>query len=115
MSNRKEMMLHWAAAVSIVVLGLLALFPEVSRRTPAIGAPWNYLFGAVLGVTLAGFHFWMIVECVRAGRWTAKRVLWLIFLLLLPIASAVIYFLFARSKSFENRAGCDGRVGDGRR
>ena len=100
MSNRKEILLHWAAAVSVLILGLLALFPEASRRTPTIGAPWNYVFGAALGVTLVGFHFWMIVECVRGGRWTLKRVLWLLFLLVLPIASAVIYFLFTRSKSF---------------
>lgn len=102
MSDRKEIMLHWAAAVSVLVLGLLALFPEASRRTPMIGAPWNYVFGAVLGVTLAGFHFWMIIECVRGGRWTLRRVLWLIFLFLLPIASAVIYFLFTRSRSFDS-------------
>lgn len=100
MSDRKEVALHWAAAMSILVLGLLALFPEASRRVPTIGPPWNYLFGAVLGLTLAGFHFWMIIECVRGGRWTVRRVLWLFFLLSLPIASAVIYFLFTRSKSF---------------
>jgi hypothetical protein len=102
MNDRKEILLHWAAAVSVFVLGLLALFPEASRRTPEIGAPWNYLFGAILGATLVGFHLWMIVECVRGGSWTVKRVLWLVFLLLLPIASAVIYFLFTRSKSLNN-------------
>jgi heme/copper-type cytochrome/quinol oxidase subunit 4 len=102
MNDSKEIVLHWAAALSVLVLGLLALFPEAARRTPIIGAPWNYVFGAALGVTLTGFHFWMIIECVRGGRWTLRRVLWLIFLFLLPVASAVIYFLFTRSKSFDS-------------
>ena len=103
MIDRKEIVLHWAAAINVVVLGLLAFLPESARRTPTIGPPWSYLLGAVLGVTLAGFHFWMFIECARNDRWTFSRVLWLIFLLILPIASAVIYFLFTRSRSFNSR------------
>lgn len=102
MSERTETVLHWAAAVNVVVLGLLAIFPESWHEGHTIAAPWSYLLGAAFGVTLAGFHFWMLIECVR-GRWTAVRVLWLLFLLLLPIASAVIYFLFTRSCKFHSR------------
>ena len=102
MGERTEVVLHWAAAESIVVLGLLAFLPESARRSPMVGEPWTYMLGAVFGVTLAGFHFWMLIECARGGRWTIGRVLWLIFLLLLPIASAVVYFLFTRSRSFKS-------------
>ncbi len=99
MRNLGEVLLHWAAAVSVVILGLLALFPEASHHAQVIGEPWNYIVGGVLGLTLVAFHFWMIVECVRGRPWNVSRVLWLIFLFLLPIASAVIYFLFTRSKT----------------
>lgn len=101
MSERTETVLHWAAAVNILMLGLLAIFPESWHGGHSIGAPWSYVFGAALGVTVAGFHFRMLFECVR-GQWTVVRVLWLLFLLLLPIASAVIYFLFTRSRSFHS-------------
>jgi hypothetical protein len=101
MSNRTEIVLHWAAAVNTVVLGLLAFLPQTARQVPAIDPPWSYLFGAVFGVTLAGFHFWMLIECARGGRWTAGRIFWLIFLLLLPIASALVYFMFTRSGRYD--------------
>jgi hypothetical protein len=101
MTDRTETVLHWAAAVSAVVLGLLAFLPEGLRERQLVGPPMNYLIGAILGVTLVGFHFRMLFECVRGGRWTTGRVLWLIFLLLLPVASAIVYFLFTRSRTFD--------------
>jgi hypothetical protein len=102
MSKRFEVGLHWGAAVSILILGLLAVFPDSWHRAPIIGPPWSYIVGGLIGATLAGFHFWMLIECAFGGRWTARRVFWLVFLLLLPIAPAVIYFLFTRSQTFHS-------------
>jgi hypothetical protein len=51
MSKHTEVVLHWAAAVNTVMLGLLAFFPQAARQVPVIGPPWSYLFGASFGVT----------------------------------------------------------------
>jgi hypothetical protein len=99
MSRRIEVALHWAAAVSTMVLGLLVVFPDSWHRSSPIAAPWSYLFGAIFGITLVGFHLWMLVECVR-GRWTPLRIVLTVLMLLVPIAPAVIYFLFTRSRTF---------------
>jgi hypothetical protein len=102
MAERTETVLHWAAATSVVVLGLLAFLPETLRARQLVGPPVNYLIGAILGVTLVGFHFRMLFECARGGRWTVGRIGWLIFLLLLPVASAIVYFIFTRSRTFDS-------------
>lgn len=99
MSDRSERILHWAAAVSAVILGLLATFPQSWHERETIGAPWSYLVGAILALTLVGFHLRMILECIR-GPWTRTRILWLVFLFALPIAPALVYFLFSRSRTF---------------
>jgi hypothetical protein len=78
------------------------MFPERWHRESVIGPPWSYMVGAVIGVTLVGFHFAMLIECARGGRWTIGRVFWLAFFLLIPIAPAVIYLLFTRSRSFHS-------------
>ena len=103
MSKRTETVLHWAAAVNTVVLGLLAFLPQTAHQAPTIGPPWSYLFGAAFGVTLAGFHLWMLIECFRGGPLTAVRILWVVFLLLLPIAPALVYFMFTRSGRYDSR------------
>src|SRR5262245_30288470 len=100
MNDRTEILLHWAAAVSVVVLGLLAVAPESLRHVPPLEGPLRYLIGGTFSVLLAGFHFFMLFECARGGRWTKIRVLWLVFMLLLPIAPAVVYFLFTRSRTY---------------
>jgi hypothetical protein len=98
MNRTRELIFRWAAAVNVVVLGLLALFPYASRNVAIIGEPWNYLLGAVLAVVLAGFHFSMMVDCVQRSRGVLRTLLWVIFLIVLPIASAVVYFIFSRSE-----------------
>jgi hypothetical protein len=103
MSQRTEVGLHWAAAVSTMVLGLLAVFPQSWHGSSPIAAPWSYIFGGILGVTLVGFHFWMLVECVR-GRWTPVRIVLIVLMFLIPIAPAVIYLLFSRSRTFNGLA-----------
>jgi hypothetical protein len=99
-SERKEVLLHWGAAVSTMVLGLLVIFPPSCNEHALISAPWRYIFGGIFGAILVGFHFWMLIECVRGrGRWTWSRVVFLILMLLVPIAPAVIYLLFTRSRT----------------
>jgi hypothetical protein len=102
MSDRTEALLRWAAAVSVVFLGLLVAVPESWHGAHVVGPPWSYIFGGVFGVRPVGFHFWMLIECARGGRWTVVRVSWLLFLLLLPIAPAVVYLLFTRSRTFHS-------------
>jgi hypothetical protein len=41
-----------------------------------------------------------LVECVR-NRWTLARAVWVVFFLLVPIAPAVIYLMFTRSRTFQ--------------
>ena len=99
MSQRTEVGLHWAAAASTMVLGLLAMFPDSWHKNVPTINPWGYIFGAIIGITLVGFHLWMLVECVR-GRWTPLRIVLIVLMLLVPIAPAVIYLLFTRSRTF---------------
>jgi len=100
MSNRTEILLHWAAIANIAVLGAAFISSQCCQQPPAIGPPWNYLLGAVFGVVLATFNFYMLIECAFGGRWTRVRVSWLVFMLLLPIAGEVAYFLSTRSRTF---------------
>jgi hypothetical protein len=100
-SDRREFLLHWAAAVSTMVIGLLAIFPGSYHEHALIAAPWRYIFGGIFGIILVGFHFSMLIECLRArGRWTLMRIAFVILMLLVPIAPAVIYLLFTRSRTF---------------
>jgi len=82
-------------------LGLLAFFPRGVHRISALGAPWSFLLNAAFA-TLAVFHFWMFFDCARGGRWTLRRVIWLIVLLVFPVAPALVYFMFTRSRSFDS-------------
>ena len=63
----------------------------------------EYLIGGVLGTWIVVFYGWMIVECIRGVR-TRRRAAWLIFMFVLPISSAVIYFVFTRSQESDSAA-----------
>jgi hypothetical protein len=101
MSKRTEALLHWVAAVTVFLLGLLAFFPRGVHRISALGAPWSFLLNAAFA-TLAVFHFCMFFDCARGGRWTFRRAIWLGLLLIFPVVPALVYFMFTRSGSFDS-------------
>ena len=45
--------------------------------------------GAVVGLALAVFNLWMLVDAVRRGEW-----IWAVFIFLFPLLNAFLYYLF---------------------
>lgn len=64
-----------------------------------MGRDMRYLVGASISVfvvtLLAAFHFAMIVDCLKYQRGMA-RVSWLLPMLIIPVAPAVVYFMVTR-------------------
>lgn len=105
MSDRREKFLHWAAAISVITWAMLAMAPASWQHRPIEYGPLNYRIGGILGGTMAVFHLLMLLECLfKRGRWSGARVLWVVCFFLIPVAPAVIYLLFTRSRTFQSAA-----------
>lgn len=102
MSRTLEIALHWWACLTVVIIGLVAAVAET---------PLSHLGGGVVsivsglaGCVVAGFYFYMLVECVRGTR-IKHRVAWIILFILFPIFSAIIYFIISRSTLYSSPQG----------
>jgi hypothetical protein len=96
MNHRSDRILHWWASITVVVLGVVFAIPR--EVTPDLGALpfWARTVGGILGGTVAGFYFRMLFECAFA-RNVSRRALWLVFLVILPVFSSIVYFMTTRS------------------
>ena len=53
----------------------------------------------LLGLIILALDIVAIVDCAKTNDDTVKKVLWIVLILVLPVAGMVLYFLLGRSKS----------------
>jgi hypothetical protein len=99
---RSERILHWWASTTVVILGLIFAIPKEVIPDPGSQPIWIKAIGGVLGATVAAFYFRMLFECAF-GRNISRRALWLVFLIVLPGYSAIVYFMTTRSALYQSR------------
>lgn len=104
MNKRTETALFWAATIDIVLLGLLAASSNTTRQISEQIPVWGYFVGPPVGAVAAVFQFWMLFECAFGSRPVKQRGFWILFLMLVPMVSAIIYFMFTRSKTLDSEA-----------
>src|SRR5262245_18494878 len=96
MHKRSEKVLHWWASVTVVIMGLAAVVPsEIMPPTDSLPLAVRFL-GGVAGAVAAGFYLRMFFECAF-GRNVRHRAAWVMFCLIFPVISTIIYFMTSRS------------------
>jgi Phospholipase_D-nuclease N-terminal len=99
MNRTLEVALHWWASLTIVVIGMIAAMVETSVRLP--GSVLLSTAEGLAGCIVAGFYFYMFVECV-IGRRISRRAAWIVFFFVLPVFSALTYFMISRSALYSS-------------
>lgn len=100
MNRTLEVTLHWWASLTIVIVGLVAAVAGTSVRFPSGEILFSVIPG-VAGCVVAGFYFYMLVECAIGMR-IKRRAAWVIFLVVFPVFSAIIYFMISRSTLYSS-------------
>lgn len=100
METRSEKILQWWASVTIIIMGLVVLVPKgVMLDTGHV--PFGLqLAGGIAGAVAATFYFRMLLECIFA-RDIRRRPAWIIFMIVIPLSSAVIYYMITRSAQYQ--------------
>lgn len=109
MVNLSDSFLRRWAVLAMVILGVLALLnllpshmlSTIDNELSALkDSPVGFAFLALVTlpatVVVAGFYFLMLVECGFAKR-LPRQPAWLLFLVIVPLVSAFVYFYHTRS------------------
>jgi len=55
-------------------------------------------FGGLLGVVIFVLDIWVIIQVFQSPSSTGKKILWMLIILLLPLAGLLLWFLFGPKK-----------------
>lgn len=81
-------------------MGLVVMVPKNPMLATTALPLWAQALGGILGAITAGFYFRMLFECI-VKRGISRRVLWIVFFLVMPVFSAIVYFMTTRSASYQ--------------
>jgi len=87
--------------MTVVVMGLVVMVPKNLTVATTPLPLWVQALGGILGGIADGFYFRMLLECILK-RGISRRVLWIVFFLVMPIFSAIIYFMTTRSTLYQS-------------
>lgn len=100
MNRSRELWYVVSASVSVIVLLLLAAFPQDPSSSEDVRW-WGYLIGVPIGANIFFFQIAMMIDCLKSGS-VASRVWKIAAMFLLPIAFPVIHLLVSRNKAISN-------------
>ncbi len=64
----------------------------------------NFQFGGVIGLLLLGLWIWALVGVLRTRSDTATKVLWILFIAVLPPVGPIVWLLFGPRRRRWRRA-----------
>jgi uncharacterized membrane protein YeaQ/YmgE (transglycosylase-associated protein family) len=101
---RSEKFLHWWASITVIILGLVVMVPR-GVMPPTSELPiWIQFIGGVVGAIAATFYLRMLHECIFRSS-ISRRALWVVFFLVMPIFSSIVYFMTTRSVIYQAPSG----------
>ena len=55
--------------------------------------------GTLLGLVILILDIIAIVDCLKSGASTGKKLLWILLVLILPVVGMILYFLLGKKKA----------------